>query len=131
MRALAAGEERDSLGVRRGYVVVAAVPGEALERCFDDCLARWDEDQLAAFNQALADLAARLHSAGLAHRDLYTPHIFLDETPEGPRLYLIDLARVFKPCWRKWGLPRRQPRFTPTSSAVDNANGLPSLGPWR
>ena len=102
MRAVTAGAEVDLFGLRRSYVIVTAVPGEALERCFDDCLARWDEDQLAEFNEALGGLVARLHSAGLAHRDLYASHIFLDETPKGPKLHLIDVARVFKPGWRKW-----------------------------
>ena len=36
------------------------------------------------------------------HRDLYTSHVFLDETPAGAELYLIDLARVFAPRWRRF-----------------------------
>ncbi len=102
MRLVHGGEEWDGLGFVRGYVIVTAVAGEALSRCLEDCLARWDEAQLAAFNAALVELAERLHSAGLAHRDLYTAHIFLDETAQGPKLQVIDLTRVFRPRWRKF-----------------------------
>ena len=102
MAALAVGQEADWLGVRRSYIVVSAVPGEALERCLADYLRRHASDAAAmtAFNAALVQLVAGLHAAGLAHRDLYAAHIFLDETAAGPKLYLIDLARVFRPRWR-------------------------------
>ncbi|HSI34419.1 MAG: lipopolysaccharide kinase InaA family protein [Phycisphaerae bacterium] len=39
-----------------------------------------------------ADLAARLHAAGLHHRDLYLCHFFV-KTPAAP-IHLIDAARV-------------------------------------
>ena len=102
MNAVTMGEERDALGVRRSYIVVSAVPGEALERCFEDFLARngSDEEKVGQFNTALVKLVVALHAGGCVHRDLYTSHIFLDETADGPRLYLIDLARVFAPKWR-------------------------------
>ncbi len=97
MRAVAMGEESDALGVRRSYIIATAVPGEAMERCFDDFLTRHDLDGaiMKRFNDALVNLVGSLHSAGLVHRDLYASHIFLDETPTGLKLYLIDLARVF------------------------------------
>ena len=101
-RPLAAGQERDWLGVRRSYIVLAGVPGEALERCFADCLVRWDGSQVRRFNAALVELVRGLHSAGWVHRDLYASHIFLDETPHGPKLYLIDLARCFALRWRRF-----------------------------
>jgi len=103
MRAVAMGEESDALGPRRSYLIVTAVPGEALERCGEDFLARHGDAQaIDAFNEALADLAGRLHAAGFVHRDFYASHIFLDPTREGPRLYLIDLARVFRPRRRRF-----------------------------
>ena len=99
MNAVAMGEERCALGVRRSYIIVSAVPGEALERCFDDFLARHDLDGavMKRFNDTLVNLIVALHSCGCVHRDLYSSHIFLDETPAGLKLYLIDLARVFAP----------------------------------
>ncbi len=99
MKAVTMGEERDALGVRRSYIIVTSVPGEALERCFDDFLTRHDLSGVVMkrFNDALVNLVGSLHSSGLVHRDLYASHIFLDETPTGLKLYLIDLARVFAP----------------------------------
>ncbi|HET6429335.1 MAG TPA: lipopolysaccharide kinase InaA family protein [Phycisphaerae bacterium] len=94
MEPIAFGDEPGLVGIRRSYLVVTSVPGEALERCFEAFLREADEDQMRQFNAALVDLVVRLHEAGLAHRDLYASHVFLDRTGEGPRLYLIDLARV-------------------------------------
>ena len=105
MRAITFGEERDFLGVRRSYLIVSAVPGEALERCFDDYFRRINENLAAIekFNQALVNLIRKLHDNGLVHRDLYASHIFLDATNDDVELYLIDLARVFAPVsWRRF-----------------------------
>jgi hypothetical protein len=44
----------------------------------------------------LADLAARLHSAGLHHRDLYLCHFFVKADDEAIDVKLIDVARVKK-----------------------------------
>lgn len=45
-----------------------------------------------------AQLARRLHGAGLFHQDFYLSHIYVD--PED-RLFLIDLQRVLKHPWRR------------------------------
>jgi heptose I phosphotransferase len=104
MRAVTFGQERDWLGVRRSYLVVASVPGEALERCGEDFLRRHADrpEVLEEFTGGLAELVRALHAAGLVHRDLYASHVFLEEAPGGPRLHLIDLARCFSPRWRKF-----------------------------
>jgi hypothetical protein len=49
---------------------------------------------------SIADLAAKLHRAGLHHRDLYLCHFFADLSHDPPAVRLIDVARV-----------RRLPRF--------------------
>ena len=85
----------DSSG--RSYIVVTNVPGEALERCIDDYLAVSDVPAVEKFTKDLATLVSKLHGHRLAHRDLYACHVFLDLTPQGPQLYLIDLARLFSP----------------------------------
>jgi hypothetical protein len=58
-------------------------------------------DQIA---EPTAGLVARLHSAGLHHRDLYLNHLFVD--PQHPeRVALLDAARVRQlPRWfrRRW-----------------------------
>ena len=101
MEPIAYGEEVGAvLGVRRSYIVVSAVPGEALERCLAGHLRRWDQRAVQGFNAALVELVRRLHRTGCVHRDLYASHIFLDVTERGPELYLIDLARLFAPRWR-------------------------------
>ncbi len=104
MRPIAQGSQKDMWGTVRGYLIVDTVPGEALERCFEDWFARCRGGAAAvgAFNAALVELLSGLHGAGLVHRDLYASHVFLHELPEGPRLYLIDLARVFAPRWRRF-----------------------------
>ena len=104
MRPIAFGSQKDMWGTVRSYLIVEAVPGDALERCFDDYFARHRRDAaaMAAFNAALVDLVAKLHAAGLAHRDLYASHVFLQESPGGAKLHLIDLARAFAPRWRRF-----------------------------
>ena len=87
----------------RSYLLVTAVPGEALERCGESFLARHvDDDKAAELTASLAELVRRLHLAGHVHRDLYASHVFLDESAGDVSLYLIDLARMFAPRWRKF-----------------------------
>lgn len=56
--------------------------------------------------QPTADLAARLHSAGLRHRDLYLCHFLLKLDRDAIDIRLIDAARVAPlPAWlfrRRW-----------------------------
>ena len=40
---------------------------------------------------------ARLHQSGYVHRDLYTSHIYMDSADGEMQLYLIDVARMFRP----------------------------------
>lgn len=102
MEEIAFGQQGGLLGARRSFIVVLAVPGEALERCFQSYYDRHGDDKatMAQFTLALADLVRKLHQAGCVHRDLYASHVFLDESAGKPSLWLIDLARVFRPRWR-------------------------------
>ncbi|MFB3893777.1 MAG: lipopolysaccharide kinase InaA family protein [Phycisphaerae bacterium] len=87
----------------RSYIIVTAVPGEAISRCGKDFLARHaGENAGKRLATKLGDLAARMHKAGLVHRDFYSTHIFLDDRGDDFDLYLIDLARMFRPRWRKF-----------------------------
>jgi len=104
MMPVARGQERGLLSVGRSYLVVTEIPGDALERCAESYLSCGGEARGAELAIALATLVGTLHSAGLVHRDLYASHVFLEETDDTPRLWLIDLARVFRP-WirrRRW-----------------------------
>ncbi len=100
---LAAGQEPACCGRRRSYLVMSAVAGEALERCDIAFWARLSEGAAAAdFVGELAGLVSRLHGAGYVHRDLYTSHVFVDARGGRLSLGLIDLARAFRPRWRRF-----------------------------
>ena len=89
------------LGDRRSFVIVEDLAGY---RPGDKLL----ETGGGTFEQLLeptADLAARLHNAGLHHRDLYLCHFFIPRgEAAGEPLRLIDCARVKR-------LPRFLTRF--------------------
>jgi len=102
MAVVAWGEEPFVLRSGRSYVVVTAVAGDALERCFEVWLAAAADEAVRRITAELADLVARLHRAGLVHRDLYASHVFFDPAGEGSRLALIDLARAFRPRCRRF-----------------------------
>ncbi len=98
-----AGQEIDCLGAKRSYVVLTAVNGDALEQCFAPFLQRnaMDSEIVARFSRDVAHLVTKFHRAGFVHRDLYTSHIFMDESEGELSLSMIDLARMFKPRWRR------------------------------
>ena len=95
MEPLVWGEED---GGGRSYLVVSAVPGEALERVGEDYWRRHEGDPhaQAELTRKLVELVRRLHAAGYVHRDLYASHVFLAEDAAGVTLHLIDLARMFR-----------------------------------
>ena len=56
-----------------------------------------------SLSRSLAALVARLHNAGLVHRDLYMSHIFVTARGENDlNLSLLDLQRVVRTRWRRW-----------------------------
>lgn len=99
MEAVACGEEFSLIGAKRSFLLATEVPGDALERCFEDFLDRNADTprEVIAVTGKLAGLVAALHRAGYVHRDLYASHVFMDESPPRPELYVIDLARMFRP----------------------------------
>ena len=102
MEAVLWGEDPCPLGAKRSYLIVTAVPGDAMERCFEAFLHRHTGNGGAGSVTAqLARLVRTLHDSGHVHRDLYASHIFLSELAGRPRLYLIDLARMFPARLRK------------------------------
>lgn len=102
MSALACGHEHGLLRCRRSYVIVTEVPGDALERSMGEFLSSHDAAAIAEFTDKLAELTRKFHAAGLVHRDYYASHVFMHECDGRVELYLIDLARVFRPRWRKF-----------------------------
>ncbi len=96
-------EDSPGLWPGRSYIIVTAVPGDAMERCLERFLALNPGDQAGeAISRKLAKMVSALHAGGWVHRDLYAAHIFLDGSNDGVCLYLIDLARMFRPRWRRF-----------------------------
>ena len=103
MEAVGCGEEPCPIGAKRSYLLVTAVPGEAMERCFEAFVEAHPADgQVEAVTRQLARLVRTLHDSGHVHRDLYCSHVFMDESDGRVRLYLIDLARMFAPRLRRF-----------------------------
>lgn len=110
MQALACGADRDLLGVKRSYILVSAVPGDALERVGESFVESHSEAEVEKLVEALAALTKKFHAAGFVHRDYYGAHIFLHEHEHeheqadggGFTLNLIDLARALQPCCRRF-----------------------------
>ncbi len=98
------GSQKGLLGPKRSYILMTAVPGTALEQSLDPFLNHHglDSDAVRQFTLDLATLVRKFHRGGFVHRDLYTSHIFLDDSPQGASLHLIDLARVFAPRLRRF-----------------------------
>ncbi|MCH7807687.1 MAG: phosphotransferase [Planctomycetes bacterium] len=101
---VAFGEDLVGTRERRSAVLMAAVPGESLERWIPR---RGLEDRaiICRLVVAVADLVARLHRRGYVHRDLYLSHLFFDpQAVAGEALHLIDLQRIKRPRWalRRW-----------------------------
>ncbi len=102
MREIAWGQQVGILGAWRSYIVVTAVPGDAVERIGDEFLTKFADQPalIDEFTRQLVELVSRMHQAGFVHRDLYASHIFLHEHDGRVHVNLIDLARVFQPRWR-------------------------------
>jgi len=104
MQPIAWGEDPARFGAKRSYVIVSPVPGESLERCGEGFIARCGEraELIDELTGRLCRLVRTLHGAGYVHRDLYASHVFLDFSGGQVELSLIDLARAFRPRWRRF-----------------------------
>jgi heptose I phosphotransferase len=101
-------EEMRGTFERRSAVLLARVAGDAFERVWQRA-----REQNAPVTRELArhDITVRLgrfvaafHGTGYCHRDLYLCHVFVDldlEARRPPEFCLIDLARTFRPRWRR------------------------------
>ncbi len=109
------GSEGISPASRRSFVMTEALQGtQSLERWAPDFVRRANSPAKLRLKHALihklADIAKRLHTNGLNHRDFYLCHFLLevsDEerlTPDRIKLYLIDLHRtqIRKRTPRRW-----------------------------
>jgi len=99
----ACGESWGILFEERSFLMTREVAdAESLERklplCFHEPGTPEVLRQRRDFIQRLAAFVTRFHDTGYCHRDLYFSHIFHSTTG---RFSLIDLARAFKPLWRR------------------------------
>ncbi len=102
MRPVILGRDDVPPAFQRSYLIVTAVPGDAMERRFDDFAADAGRENMARFTKTLAEFVRNFHAAGFVHRDLYASHIFMDTSSQRVELYMIDLARMFRPRWRRF-----------------------------
>lgn len=102
MRQVCWDAEYGLLGAGRNHLIVTAVPGDALERIGEDFLQDHIKTPavLEQFTEELVFVVRGLHETGYVHRDLYASHLFLHDHEGRIKLYLIDLARAFRPRWR-------------------------------
>jgi len=105
-RPVAYGQIWKGLLEQRSFLVTEKIPdAESLENrlppCFDLIRTPDAHKQQRAFLTQLAQFIRRFHDLGYRHRDLYLAHIFRDTQGQ---LFLIDLARAFKPlvCKRRF-----------------------------
>lgn len=93
------GEQWNVVFEKRSFLLTEKIPdAESIERklpnCFNRPATRENLQLRRNFIARLASLVERFHETHYRHRDLYFSHIFCDEAG---RLFLIDLARAFKP----------------------------------
>lgn len=101
-------EEMRGTFERRSAVLLARAAGDAFDRVWQRAC---EQDAPVTREPARHDLAVRLgrfiaafHGTGYCHRDLYLCHVFADldlEARRPPEFCLIDLARTFRPRWRR------------------------------
>ena len=96
-------EESSSRASARSFFMSEELVGFLPADDFAEQLATLDpsNNRRRAFVSALADVARRLHTAHLYHRDFYWCHLFVREVnPARFDIRLIDLQRVDRPRWR-------------------------------
>lgn len=107
MKPAAWGEERKRFLRRRSFLVTESLGNlERLEnyvtRRFAKPLSQKEREEKRRLIVAVAQMACRLHDAGLFHHDFYCGHILVKENRGAdPTLYLIDLQRVRPHTWRQ------------------------------
>lgn len=105
MRCAAVAEEMAGPWERRSAIVVAAVPGESLERWLPRAWGGLTRPDRTALVTQVAAVARVMHKAELFHRDLYPAHLFVAwPAPRRPVVHVIDVARMLE-------RPRRRERW--------------------
>ncbi len=100
---VACGTRRKGFREVASLLLTAELHGESLEKWLPRRAASLSQDMKRSLSQSLAALVAKLHNAGLVHRDLYLSHIFISAKGANDiELSLLDLQRVVRTRWRRW-----------------------------
>ncbi len=100
---VACGGRRNGFREVASLLLTAELRGESLEKWLPRRAASLGRNMKRSLSQSLAALVAKLHNAGLVHRDLYMSHIFIAAKGESDiNLSLLDLQRVVRTRWRRW-----------------------------
>ncbi len=95
--ALAFSEKHIGVWEEWSSILLRELPGKSLEAVVLDQPQRFPR----RWAERLAAFIADFHRAGFIHRDLYLCHIFVELQSDQPIFRLIDLARLFRPRWRR------------------------------
>ena len=93
-RPIAIGQRRSRGMVTRSFLMTAEIPGAVEGHVHIESLPATER---RSFLLRVAEMAQRLHEAGLVHKDFYVGHVLVTPNPSGAELFLIDLQRVVKP----------------------------------
>jgi heptose I phosphotransferase len=103
LKVVACGSRRNGVREVASLLLTAEISGDSLERWLPLRAALLNRTMKQRVAQHLAALVAKMHNAGLVHRDLYMSHIFITAKPENDfDLSVLDLQRVFRPRLRRW-----------------------------
>jgi tRNA A-37 threonylcarbamoyl transferase component Bud32 len=96
---LALGEKLGSRGNRESYLITHELDHvEPLGRFLEMELPQLSRREGPRLRQevahALGEFVARLHEAGIAHRDLHVANVMIRWEPSGPKFFLLDLDAV-------------------------------------
>ncbi len=100
---VACGCRRNGFREVASLLLTAELHGKSLEKWLPRQGASLSRNMKRSLSQSLAALVAKLHNAGLVHRDLYMSHIFITAKGENDvNLSLLDMHRVGRTRWRRW-----------------------------
>lgn len=114
IRPIALGEKRRGGLLVESYFLTEAISGgltlyEFIERFVRTGRAECPPRLRFFLAREIARLAARIHEAGIEHRDLHERNLILQPQPDGPfRLYLLDLHELRVHGTLPWPLARRE-----------------------
>ncbi len=118
------GWQQDKDGGNSFLLIADLTDYRPLQSYLDNDLVMKSVERRRAISNALSSGLAAIHDAGLAHRDLFTWHVFLGPSLSGYKLQPIDLERSEKKgamIWSSFMIKRKQ---------IDDLASLHLTVPW-